>query len=203
MRLFCDQCGTEFGTGTLRPDSKFCSLCGKSLSEYIKEHATNFLKTSPKAGRSDSRHITGGAKSNPVGRPRKKTNEKRKIVDVEIDEQEDGQESDSESPRKTRSRKRRSQISAEVDTNDDDLETSTTEGNQDTEETEVLVVVPLEPANKKGLGKGKRIRKSTQRYTDDPAQPQRLSKKPIPNTASKATADAPRQKVIPGTNNLM
>jgi hypothetical protein len=203
MRLFCDQCGTEFGTGTLRPDSKFCSLCGKSLSEYIKEHATNLLETTPNAGRPDLRHVTGQAKGNPVGRPRKTTNEKRKSVDVLIDEPEDGQESDSESPRKTRSRKRPSQISAEVDTNDDDLETSTTEGNQDTEETEVLVVVPLEPANRKGLGKGKRIRKSTQRYTDDPAQPQRLSKKPIPKTGFQATTDAPRQKVVSGTNYLI
>ena len=47
MRLFCDQCGTELGSTTLRADSKFCSICGKSLSDFIKSQRGNF-KTSPK-----------------------------------------------------------------------------------------------------------------------------------------------------------
>jgi hypothetical protein len=52
MRLFCDQCGTEFGTTTLRADSKFCSICGKELSDFIKQQSQHLFKTSPKAGRS-------------------------------------------------------------------------------------------------------------------------------------------------------
>jgi hypothetical protein len=38
MRLFCDQCGQEFTERTLRPDSNFCSFCGKALTDYIKQH---------------------------------------------------------------------------------------------------------------------------------------------------------------------
>lgn len=39
MQLFCDHCGTEFTPKVLRAESRFCSCCGKPLSEYIKEHA--------------------------------------------------------------------------------------------------------------------------------------------------------------------
>ena len=136
MRLFCDQCGTEFGEGTLRSDSKFCSLCGKPLSDYIKEQCTNLVDSPPKsAGRSDQRHRTApplynGAKRTPSSSP----NKKRKSADAHLSEP---RESDSDGPRKTRSNKRNAKNTGETDTNDEDLETSTTENPESTEETEV------------------------------------------------------------------
>ena len=51
MQLFCDQCGTKFGVTTLRADSNFCSICGKSLSGYIKQQCLDLFNTSPKAPR--------------------------------------------------------------------------------------------------------------------------------------------------------
>ena len=49
IRLFCDQCGTELDSTTLRADSKFCSICGKALSDFIKSQCGSLFKTSPKA----------------------------------------------------------------------------------------------------------------------------------------------------------
>ena len=49
IRLFCDQCGTELNSTTLRADSKFCSTCGKALSDFIKSQCGSLFKTSPKA----------------------------------------------------------------------------------------------------------------------------------------------------------
>ena len=46
MRLFCDQCGTEFGAATLKANNKFCSLCGKELSDHIKQHSKTLFDTS-------------------------------------------------------------------------------------------------------------------------------------------------------------
>jgi hypothetical protein len=51
MRLFCDQCGLEFGERTLRTDSKFCSYCGKPLSDYIKLQCVQLFTTSPPTSR--------------------------------------------------------------------------------------------------------------------------------------------------------
>jgi hypothetical protein len=48
MRLFCDQCGGEFGGLALREDSKFCPLCGKGLSEFIKEQLATGVKSPAK-----------------------------------------------------------------------------------------------------------------------------------------------------------
>jgi len=39
MRLFCDHCGTEFSPKALRAESRFCSSCGKPLSEFVREEA--------------------------------------------------------------------------------------------------------------------------------------------------------------------
>lgn len=148
MRLFCDQCGTEFGIEILRTDSKFCTLCGKSLSDYVKKHATSVLKKPPKIGPSEGRRVPSRPAKRPaVARPTEKPSKKRKNADAEIgvqEEEEEEQESDDEGRRNTRSRRRPLPVSAEVDTNPDDLETSTTEGNQDTEETEVLVTVQID-----------------------------------------------------------
>jgi hypothetical protein len=137
MRLFCDQCGTEFGDGALRPNSKFCSLCGKALSEYIKEQCAHLVDGSPKsAGRSDQRHRTappahgGGKQQASPSSPSKK----RKAGDARLSEP---QESDSETPRKTRSNQPGAKTNGETDTNDEDLETSTTENPESTEGTEV------------------------------------------------------------------
>ena len=38
MRLFCDHCGWEFSPKALRQDSRYCSRCGKGLSDFVKEH---------------------------------------------------------------------------------------------------------------------------------------------------------------------
>jgi hypothetical protein len=38
MRLFCDHCGWEFSPGALRSESRFCSCCGKELSDFVREH---------------------------------------------------------------------------------------------------------------------------------------------------------------------
>jgi len=54
MRLFCDQCGEEFDEHTLRADSKFCSYCGKALSDYIKQQSSYLFQSSPKGTRSFS-----------------------------------------------------------------------------------------------------------------------------------------------------
>lgn len=36
FRPYCDQCGTRFESGQLRPQSKFCNYCGNELSDWIK-----------------------------------------------------------------------------------------------------------------------------------------------------------------------
>src|SRR5947207_12843246 len=117
MRLFCDQCGTEFGATTLRADSKFCSICGKALSDYIKRQSGNLFKTSPKAPRTADDGKTYG--------------KKRKNVDLDDDEA-----SVDDVHRKTRGRPRKG-VSQEngVDTTDE----TSTEENPESEETEEQV----------------------------------------------------------------
>src|SRR5947207_8985835 len=118
MRLFCDQCGTEFGATTLRADSKFCSICGKALSDYIKQQSGNLFKTSPKGARTADDSKTYG--------------KKRKNLDLDDDEASvDG------GPRKTRGRPRKgiSQENGVVDTTDE----TSTEENPESEETEEQV----------------------------------------------------------------
>ena len=117
MRLFCDQCGTEFGPTTLRADSKFCSICGKALSDYIKQQSGNLFKTSPKGSRTADDAKTYG--------------KKRKNVDLEDDEE----VSVSDGPRKTRGRPRRGGQANGVDTTDE----TSTEENPESEETEEMV----------------------------------------------------------------
>jgi len=51
MPLFCDQCGEEFGENALRANSKFCSYCGKALSDYVKQQCPSLFKSSPTASR--------------------------------------------------------------------------------------------------------------------------------------------------------
>ena len=153
MRLFCDQCGTEFGIEILRTDSRFCTICGKSLSDYVKKHTTSVLKNPPKTGPSERRRIPSRSAKRPaVTRPTEKPSKKRRNADAEIGvQEEEEEESDDEGRRNTRSRRRPLPVSAEVETNPDDLETSTTEGNQDTEETEVLMTVQIDQLIKRAL----------------------------------------------------
>jgi len=122
MRLFCDQCGTEFGTATLRADSKFCSHCGKTLSDYVKQQRnTLFVKSSPNYGKT--------SKSTGVATPGKK----RKVSD------EEEAESTSEGVKRKRGRPRKHPVKAangtSADIGDTNDETSTEE-NQESEETE-------------------------------------------------------------------
>src|SRR5271170_5642199 len=125
MRLFCDQCGTEFGTSTLRPDSKFCSLCGKTLSEYVKQQRNAlFVKSSPSYGKTNK--SAGVAISG----------KKRKISD------EDEEESTSEEPKRKRGRPRKYPLKVVNGTGGDNGDTNdetSTEENHESEETEGVI----------------------------------------------------------------
>ena len=115
MRLFCDQCGTEFGATTLRADSKFCSICGKALSDYVKQQCGNLFKTSPQAP-----HTADDAKT---------YEKKRKNVDLD-------EEEESSAGGKTRGRLSRGAKQANgVDTTDE----TSTEENPESEQTEIQV----------------------------------------------------------------
>jgi hypothetical protein len=120
MRLFCDQCGTEFGAETLRADSKFCSICGKALSDYIRQQSVHLFKLSPKSGRTSL--STDDNKS---------LSKKRKNIEEE-------EESASDNRRRTRfsPRKQTGQMNGVVDNN---TEETSTEENPESEETEVQV----------------------------------------------------------------
>lgn len=128
MRLFCDQCGTEFGTAALRPDSKFCSLCGKTLSDYVKQQRNAlFVKSSPIYGKTN--------KPAGVATPGKK----RKVSD------EEEEESTSEGIKRKRGRPRKYPLKTANGTGDDigDMNDETsTEENQESEETEVVILIP-------------------------------------------------------------
>jgi hypothetical protein len=112
MRLFCDQCGEEFGENTLRADSKFCSYCGKALSTYIKHQSSVLFHSSPKSYAYEK---------------------KRKADDGEDDAEEDG--GDVQAKAKGRPRKYPHEASADGVTMDE----SSTEENPESEETEDLV----------------------------------------------------------------
>jgi hypothetical protein len=121
MRLFCDQCGTEFGAKTLRADSKFCSICGKALSDYIRQQSVHLFKLSPKSGRTSL--STDDNKS---------LSKKRKNIE------EEEEESASDNQRRTRfsPRKQTGQTNGVVDNN---TEETSTEENPESEETEAQV----------------------------------------------------------------
>ena|SRR5277367_5416026 len=122
MRLFCDQCGTEFGAATLRPDSKFCSLCGKTLSDYVKQQRNAlFVKSSPNYGKTNKSPgvvISG---------------KKRKVSD------EEEEETTSDGPKRKRGRPRKYPLKPVNGTGGDNGDTNdetSTEENQESEETE-------------------------------------------------------------------
>jgi hypothetical protein len=144
MRLFCDQCGTELDATTLRADSRFCSICGKALSEYIKQQCTNLFNKSPKGGRTS--HSLHETPSQGAG----KSNKKRKATETEKEETTEEKESDSDIPRRTRGRpsgSKQPQTNGEGDTIDE----TSTEGNQESEETDVLYHFHRKSANLKRL----------------------------------------------------
>ena len=68
MPLFCDQCGEEFGENTLRADSKFCSYCGKALSDYVKQQCMSLFK-------SPSWFLGDGTPHSPTSAKKRKTTE--------------------------------------------------------------------------------------------------------------------------------
>jgi hypothetical protein len=79
MRLFCDQCGQEFTERTLRPDSNFCSFCGKPLTDYIKQHC-HILRAGQGKRKAEGEAAPGR------GRPRKYPVEKSVEKSVEREE---------------------------------------------------------------------------------------------------------------------
>lgn len=127
MRLFCDQCGTEFSAITLRADSKYCSICGKALSDYIKQQCNSLFKSSPKSGRSGhfGREARDHYASGSLGR-------KRKNAELGNEEEEE-EESNSDTVKKRRGRPKKviSHTNGGVDTTDE----TSTEENRDSEET--------------------------------------------------------------------
>lgn len=129
MQLFCDQCGTELGALMLRADSKFCSSCGKALSDYIKQQSSSLFKSSPKGGR-----IAHVSYSSPTS-PNNKTSKKRKSEDhderdhVKQAKRDSIQHDPSTTP---------AQPNGEPDTTDG----HSSEGNQASDETEVPVYQP-------------------------------------------------------------
>ena len=128
MRLFCDQCGTEFGETTLRADSKFCSICGKPLSDYIKEQSGNLFKSSPKTARTN--HFTGSPK------PLSPSSKKRKPVE------EEEEESASDGLRKSRrTAARQQQKTGQTDGGVDVTDETSTEENPESEETDRQVCI--------------------------------------------------------------
>jgi predicted nucleic acid-binding Zn-ribbon protein len=47
MVLFCDVCGTRFEQGDLRPQSKFCLVCGEQLSAWVKKKLDEASRVPP------------------------------------------------------------------------------------------------------------------------------------------------------------
>jgi hypothetical protein len=125
MRLFCDQCGTEFSATTLRADSKYCSICGKALSDFIKQQCNSLFKSSPKSGRSG--HFGRESRDHYSG---KSVGQKRKSGELG-NEEEDESNSDNFRKRRGRPKKVPNQTNGEVDTTDE----TSIEENHDSEET--------------------------------------------------------------------
>jgi hypothetical protein len=129
MRLFCDQCGTEFSAITLRADSKFCSICGKALSDFIKQQCSSLFKSSPKGGRTG--HFGRENRDHYVGRG---LGRKRKNAELG-NEEDDESNSDTLRKRRGRPKKASNHTNGDVDTTDE----TSIEENLDSEETAVQV----------------------------------------------------------------
>jgi predicted nucleic acid-binding Zn-ribbon protein len=120
--LFCDSCGTHFAPGTLRPESRFCSSCGKELSEYVKSQRAG-LYSSPEQGTANKKR-----KSNAIASP----GEASRLAENKL-KKNPGSDDDKESPgvkKGARGRPRKSTIAGhptETDTNDQTTSTTSRE----------------------------------------------------------------------------
>ena len=122
MQLFCDQCGTDLVAQMLRPDSKFCSDCGKALSEYVKRQSVNLLKTPPKSGRRNR-----GYAANDTPKSFGYSGKKRKLID-----EDEPNNDDAVGQMRTRGRpKKPHRNELDLDTTDE----TSTEENPESEET--------------------------------------------------------------------
>jgi len=131
MRLFCDHCGTEFSPKALRAESRFCSSCGKPLSEFVKEQAYGT------AFRSRGLLPTPDDQYNdPFSKKEGKKRKDRELRGVNNS----GLGNNRHSPKRTRKEQRNSipQSIADSNLSEGTRETST-EGQNETEETEVSV----------------------------------------------------------------
>jgi hypothetical protein len=127
--LFCDQCGTEFASGILRQDSKYCTRCGKELSDFIKSQCVDLY--SPPRGKNDASRKRSKPSEDDV-RVEKKARKK------DLGEgKEEGKEGSGR--RETRGRPRKT-VAVVIRRPDDDQTTSTTSRE---DEVEVDIEVPL------------------------------------------------------------
>lgn len=134
MRLFCDQCGTELGSTALRADSKFCSICGKALSDFIKSQRGNF-KTSPKGAKVEEKKRGRGRPPGTFKRLRTqppKTNGKR------TRDEDDKEESEGELEVKRARTGRTSTPHVNADMDAFFNPSASLEEHQDSEDTEVV-----------------------------------------------------------------
>jgi hypothetical protein len=135
--LFCDQCGTEFASGILRQDSKYCTRCGKELSDFIKSQCVDLY--SPPRGKTDANRKRSKPSEDDDVRAEKKSRKK----DMG-EEKEGGLEGSGR--RETRGRPRKN--IAVVIGADDDQTTSTTSRE---DEVEIDTEVPLSPSTFDGV----------------------------------------------------
>jgi hypothetical protein len=127
--LFCDHCGAEFSPGTLRPESKFCTRCGKELSEYVKSQCSDLFNTPSWKTSGQLDGMTSRKRANAAMSDDEESSRRRNDISSEKYSQEHGK-------RETRGRPRKShslhEPNAAIDT---DQTTSTTSREDD--DTEV------------------------------------------------------------------
>lgn len=103
----------------MRADSKFCSICGKALSDYIRQQSVHLFKSSPKSGRTSQ--LTDDNKT---------LSKKRKNIEEEEESASDNQRTH------VNPRKQTGQTNGVVDNT---TEETSTEDNPESEETETQV----------------------------------------------------------------
>jgi hypothetical protein len=186
MPLFCDQCGEEFGENTLRADSKFCSHCGKALSDFIKQQCSHLFKSLPTSSRSPG---TGESQSPGSGR-------KRKTAGGDGNDA-DGQLNDANGDGPSKQKGRPGNYSHPIDESSTDEDPESEEHENQVSCTYVFFIQLLTLPSKE-LRKGKRVRRSTQRYGDEITRTNTSSKR---NGTGSNTS--PTKKVSLFLNNLM
>ena len=152
MPLFCDHCGFELKLGALRPDSRFCSSCGKALSQFVKDQSTGLLtpqrKKNGQFGAEKARRGDDGEWKDGRGGARDGSGRKRKTtVDMEESELNDSNSEDSNPtqkrgrgrPRKYHNLDRRD---ARQDSSDEGSRTKATETSDEVPGKEVPLSLP-------------------------------------------------------------